>query len=81
MGVIFDYHLYNIEVIYFINKSLQYWQEFLDNVTTVGLQTQYEAVTENLSLIGYLIQSELPVDQHNWTLTSPSSEVEDCDGC
>ena len=43
----------------------KYFQEFLDNVTTVGLQTQYEAVTENLSLIGYLIQSELPLDQHN----------------
>ena len=43
----------------------KYFQEFLDNVTTVGLQAQYEAVTENLSLIGYLIQSELPLDQHN----------------
>ena len=30
----------------------------MDDVTAVGLQQQYEAVTENLSLIAYLIQSE-----------------------
>ena len=40
-------------------------KEFLDNVTTVGLQAQYEAVTENLSLIAYLIQSDLGMEVHN----------------
>ena len=34
-------------------------------MTTVGLQTQYEAVTENLSLIAYLIQSDLGMETHN----------------
>ena len=34
-------------------------------MTTVGLQTQYEAVTENLSLIAYLIQSDLALDTVN----------------
>lgn len=38
-------------------------QEFLDDVTSVGLQHQYEPVTENLSLIANLIQSE-PAWQH-----------------
>ena len=37
-------------------------KEFLDNVTSVGLQTQYEAVTENLGLIAFLIHSELNVE-------------------
>ena len=38
------------------------FQEFLDDVTAVGLQVQYQAVTENLSLIGHLIQSEVNHD-------------------
>ena len=33
-------------------------QEFLDDVAAVGLQQQYEAVTENLGLIAQLIQCE-----------------------
>eukprot|EP00090_Calanus_glacialis_P000847 TRINITY_DN10598_c0_g1_i1.p1 TRINITY_DN10598_c0_g1~~TRINITY_DN10598_c0_g1_i1.p1 ORF type:complete len:473 (+),score=138.14 TRINITY_DN10598_c0_g1_i1:101-1519(+) len=35
---------------------------FLDEVTSVGLQAQYEAVTENLGLIAYLIQWEQSCD-------------------
>ena len=31
-------------------------QDFLAEVTSVGLQTQYEAVCENLGLIAYLVQ-------------------------
>ena len=34
----------------------QYFQDFLGEVTSVGLQTQYEAVCENLGLIAYLVQ-------------------------
>jgi len=37
-------------------------KEFLDDVTSVGLQAQYEAVTENLGLIAYLIQWEQSCD-------------------
>ena len=33
-----------------------YCQDFLAEVTSVGLQTQYEAVCENLGLIAYLVQ-------------------------
>ena len=38
------------------------FQDFLEEVTSVGLQTQYEAVTENLGLIAYLIQWEHSTD-------------------
>jgi len=37
-------------------------KEFLEEVTSVGLQAQYEAVTENLGLIAYLIQWEQSCD-------------------
>jgi len=37
-------------------------QDFLDDVTSVGLQAQYEAVTENLGLIAYLLQWEQSCD-------------------
>jgi len=37
-------------------------RDFLEEVTTVGLQAQYEAVTENLGLIAYLMQWEQPYD-------------------
>lgn len=37
-------------------------RDFLAEVTSVGLQTQYEAVCENLGLIAYLVQCEPSAD-------------------
>ena len=41
---------------YSIHHNIHYCQDFLAEVTSVGLQTQYEAVCENLGLIAYLVQ-------------------------
>ena len=43
-------------VTYFLFFSTHWFQDFLAEVTSVGLQTQYEAVCENLGLIAYLVQ-------------------------
>ena len=43
-------------VTYFLFLSTHWFQDFLAEVTSVGLQTQYEAVCENLGLIAYLVQ-------------------------
>ena len=48
-------HLFDI-VTYFLFLSTHWFQDFLAEVTSVGLQTQYEAVCENLGLIAYLVQ-------------------------